>query len=152
MGFKESDLWLDPDSIPSSMNAVPQTLTGFIILPCSTPVKKLKFSGPSSKVGLRACSVLALGPSPKVDLWAFKKHGPRLGPGSSLFRTSCFYIVFLSPLCIDGSEPSTSPRPMFFGRSRARSCGKAQVCARSRLVFESCIVVKFKGSTLAPWH
>ena len=53
-----------------SMNARPQSLTGPEIL-LYTAVKKLKFSGPSPKVGLRACS--GLGPSPKVGLRAFQK-------------------------------------------------------------------------------
>ena len=53
-----------------SMNARPRALTGLEILVC-TAVKKLKFSGPSPKVGLRACP--GLGPSPKVGLRAFQK-------------------------------------------------------------------------------
>ena len=53
-----------------SMNAGPRALTGLEILLCIA-VKKLKFSGPSPKVGLRACS--GLGPSPKVGLQAVQK-------------------------------------------------------------------------------
>ena len=53
-----------------SMNAGPRALMGLEILLC-TVVKKLKFSGPSPKVGLRACS--GLGPSSKVGLRAFQK-------------------------------------------------------------------------------
>ena len=65
-----------------SMNARPWALTGLEILVC-TAVKKLGFSGPSPKVGLRACS--GLGPSPKVRLRAFQKtRAPgRAGPITS---------------------------------------------------------------------
>ena len=74
------------------MNAGVLALTGLRIL-LYTAVKKLGFSGPSPKVGLRACT--GLGPSPKVRPGPSEKHRPRAGPGLRPWLTTTYYTALL---------------------------------------------------------